>query len=745
MGSRSQSPDRRSRLGLPLNEPVPVMPAGLAATDKKFPVVLIIDDHALDRMIARKAIELGDYLVVEAENGEVGLKMFKELKPDLVLLDIKMPKMDGFATCKAIRRLPKGAHTPIVMMTGLDDDDSISRAYEQGATDFITKPINSMILAHRLRYTLRATQTANKLRRSEARLTNAQRIAKLGHWEWDADSRYVTFYDASGNIFELPQAETRMTLQQFIELVFPDDRVSVKRAFLRGIRSGRDFRLEHRLVAPDGGERIVSQEVEVNKHGGMDHLEINGVVQDVTERRYAEEQIRYLTYFDSLTGLPNRRFLQPHLRQAIAGVRRYGGSVAVMVVDIDHFKRFNDSLGQGIGDHLLQVTADRLRNCIRDSDCVARNTHMYEPSDSPHIDVNAVARLDGDEFVVVLTQIRNAEDAAVVVRRIAEKVSAPITVKSDELYITASIGVSVFPTDGDDADSLLKYASIAMTNAKDGGGNQSQFYTRSINLLAQKRFSIETRLRKALKSDQLSLYYQPRMALPSNDVVGAEALVRWEEPDLGEIAPTELIPIAEDMGIMNSLGEWVLASACNKCKDWHDLGMTGLAVSVNVSASQLKRKDFGKLVADVLAQSGIAPEALELEITEDVLMQNAEERVRTLCELKEIGVRVSIDDFGTGYSSLSYLSRFPLTAIKIDQSFIRDLVGSPSNAAITSTMITLGHSLKLKVVAEGVERGDQLDFLRDHRCDEVQGHLISPAVPAAPFAEWVGMHTRSAS
>ncbi|MDH3638319.1 MAG: EAL domain-containing protein [Gammaproteobacteria bacterium] len=708
----------------------------------RFPVVLVIDDHALDRMVARKAIELGDYLVVEAENGEVGLKMFKELNPDLVLLDIKMPKVDGFTTCKAIRQLPKGAHTPIIMMTGLDDADSISRAYEQGATDFITKPINPMILVHRLRYVLRATQIADQFRRSEGRLSNAQRIAKLGHWEWDAEARFVTFYDASGDFFGLPEAETRITLQEFIGYVFPDDRTAVKRAFVHGIRSGKNFSLEHRLVGPDGTERIVCQEVEVNKHAGSNHAEISGIVQDVTERRYAEEQIRYLTYFDSLTGLPNRRFLQPHLRQAISSVKRYGGSVAVVVVDIDHFKRFNDSLGQGIGDHLLQVTADRLRNCIRDSDYIARNTLAVGRTDSQSRHVHAVARLDGDEFVVVLTQIRNAEDAAVVIRRISEKLSDPFIVKSDELYITASIGISVCPTDGDDADALLKNASIAMTNAKESGGNQSQFFTRSINLLAQKRFSIETRLRKALKKDRLSLHYQPRMELPSNDVIGAEALVRCDEPDLGRIPPIELIPIAEDMGIMNSLSEWVLGTACDQCKIWHNLGMTDLAVSVNVSASQLKRKDFGKLIVDVLAASGIAPGELELEITEGVLMQNAEERVCALSELKEIGVKVSIDDFGTGYSSLSYLSRFPLTAIKIDQSFIRELVHSPNNAAITSAIITLGHSLKLRVVAEGVEQADQLDFLRDHQCDEVQGHLISPAVPAPQFTEWVGMRTQ---
>ncbi len=739
MGSQSPRLERR-RLPTPTNAgPVPVGPR----QEQEFPVVLIIDDHALDRMIARKAIELGDYLVLEAENGEVGLRMFNELGPDVVLLDIKMPKLDGFAVCKAIRGSSRGAHTPIIMMTGLDDDDSISRAYERGATDFITKPINSMILSHRLRYVLRATETANQLRRSEGRLINAQRIAKLGHWEWDAETRYVTFYDTSGNIFGLPEDQTRMTWQQFMEYVFPDDRAEVKRTLLRGIRTGEHFSLEHRVVGPDGIERIVRQEVEVARHQRLGYLEISGIVQDITERRYAEEQIRYLTYFDALTGLPNRRFLQPHLRQAIAGVKRYGGSVAVLAVDIDNFKRFNDTLGQSVGDHLLQVIADRLRNCVRDSDCIARNTRLHNPGSVDARDEPAVARLDGDEFVVVLTQVRDAHDAAVVVRRIVDKLSDPFVVKSDELYLTASIGISAFPNDGDDADVLLKNASVAMSNAKNEGGNQYQFYTRSIKRAAQKRFSIETRLRKALKRDTLSLHYQPRMDLPSDGVIGGEALVRWDEPDLGKITPAEVIPIVEDIGIMHQFGEWVLNKACEQFSAWHTSGFHGLVVSVNVSASQLAYKKFGKQVADVLQVYRMPPETLELEITEDVLMQNPEERIQVLCELKEIGVKVSIDDFGTGYSSLSYLSRFPLTAIKIDQSFVRKVVVSPDTAAITSTIITLGHSLKLKVVAEGVERADQLHFLRDQECDEVQGYLISPAVPAAQFAAWVERHTRS--
>jgi diguanylate cyclase (GGDEF)-like protein/PAS domain S-box-containing protein len=430
-----------------------------------------------------------------------------------------------------------------------------------------------------------------------------------------------------------------------------------------------------------------------------------GVINDVTDLIRYQEQLEYQANYDSLTRLPNRNLLRDRLQHALIVAQRHHKGVAVVFIDLDGFKNVNDSLGHSVGDRLLSVVAERLARCTRTSDTVARH--------------------GGDEFVIVMTDTVDEQSLIAWMERVRASISEPVWLDGTELYVGCSMGASLFPQDGEDAETLMKKADLAMYRAKDMGRNTFQFYQPEMNASAGARLNLERRLRRALRDNEFLLHYQPQVDIVSGQIVGTEALVRWRDPEVGLVLPSLFIPVAEESGLIGPLSEWVLREACRQNKAWQDEGLPPARVSVNLSARVFQQRDIAKLVMQVLAETGLEPQYLELELTESTIMRNAEEAVSMLNELHALGIGLAIDDFGTGYSSLSYLKRFPVDRLKIDRSFVSDIGVSGDDETITSAIIALAHSLKLQVIAEGVETSAQLDFLKERACDEMQGFYFA--------------------
>ncbi|CAH1086749.1 EAL domain-containing protein [Candidatus Nitrotoga sp. 1052] len=439
------------------------------------------------------------------------------------------------------------------------------------------------------------------------------------------------------------------------------------------------------------------------------------VVSDISERKAAEERMVYIAQHDFLTNLPNRMMLHDRLTQAIAHAGREQRKVAVMFLDLDRFKAINDTLGHLVGDKLLKIVADRISSVARTSD--------------------TVSRLGGDEFAIMLPYIENTDDIATIAVKLLTSIAGPCVIDGNEIEVTTSIGISVFPEDGNDSESLIAHADAAMYQAKGNGRNNYQFFTHEMNRRTLERILIKNKLSHAMERNELFLLYQPQVDLQSGRIIGAEALVRWDNPLYGKVLPAQFIPIAEENGLIPPIGEWVLREACRQNQEWRKLGLMKITMAVNLSVVQFRQKNLGEIIKAILHESGLAPSGLELEITEGVVMQDAEAAILLLEEMKEMGLKLSVDDFGTGYSSLSYLKRFPIDKFKIDQSFVHDLTTDTDDAVIVSTIISMAHSLKLKVIAEGVETAEQLAFLKQQGCDEIQGYYFSQPISAEQFTK----------
>jgi diguanylate cyclase (GGDEF)-like protein/PAS domain S-box-containing protein len=439
-----------------------------------------------------------------------------------------------------------------------------------------------------------------------------------------------------------------------------------------------------------------------------------GTVEDITDRKVAEERVGYLAYFDALTGLPNRTFLKERLEDAVASALQRNEKFALLHLDLDRFKIINDSLGHTLGDLLLKDVAERLKGCTRRQD--------------------TVARVGGDGFLILLRNIDEVKDVTAAAEKVVKEMARDFPVKSHSLSATCSLGVSVFPEHGIDSETLLKNADAAMYFAKTNGGNCFKFFVEDLNIQVLERLALENGLRMALERDEFFLVYQPQMDLVSGEITGLEALIRWQHPELGLVPPDKFISVAEASGLILPIGEWVLRTACSQAQKWQDKGLVAIPVAVNVSAVQFRQTGFCELIKRVLAETGLPPRFLELELTESLLLSNSDMMFSVLQELREMGLMLAIDDFGTGYSSLSYLKKFRVNKLKIDRSFIRDIATDSDDAAIATAIINMARSLKLKVIAEGVEDEAQMSFLREHHCDEIQGYYFSKPVRAADIS-----------
>ncbi|MCX5887539.1 MAG: EAL domain-containing protein [Proteobacteria bacterium] len=680
---------------------------------KEAPVVLVIDDDNAVREISRDLLEESDFVVEEARDGAEGLSVFNRVKPDLVLLDVMMPGMDGFTVCRELRKLPGGERTPVLMATGLDDLESINRSYEAGATDFITKPLNWTILAHRIRYMLRASRTLGELHKSEGKnkaLLNA--IPDL-MFHINSDGTILDFKAAKDfdTVFPISGLSGKKLYELLPEEVVPKAIHYIERALQTGETQIFEYQFHFHDTTYTHEARIVVS--------GED--EVLAIVRDITEHKRAEEQIIYLAYHDTLTGLPNRHSFKNQLTQALTQAKRYDRPLAALNLGLDRFKQINETLGHTVGDLLLKAVTERLENCVRKSDVIARfsNEHI----------INTVARLGSDEFIILLTEIEDAQDAAKVAQRILEVFSHPFILDYHEVFITASIGITVYPYDGEDVDTLLKNAGTAMYHAKDQGRNNYQFYNQAMNATSLEKLVLENDLRRALDRQQFLVYYQPQLDLRTGAIIGMEALIRWQHPERGLVQPAAFISLAEETGLIVPIGEWVLRTACVQNKAWQAAGFSPFRVTVNLSSSQFRQETLIRTITQALDEAGMDPRYLELELTESNIMKDAETTITMLHELKSMGLRLSIDDFGTGYSSLSYLKRFPFDTVKVDRSFVKNVTTDSDNAAITTAIIAMAHSLNFEVIAEGVETKRELAFLSKHQCDGMQGYLFSPPVP----------------
>ena len=680
--------------------------------------LLLVEDNAGDARLLREMLnEQGKH---ETEVIHVGSLADAEAhlgtrSADIILLDLGLPDAHGL---EAVRRAKTAAPgVPLVVLTGLDDESLAARALQEGAQDYLIKgQIETRGLLRALRYaierklmeealfaekeraqvTLGCIDDAVACTNGAGNLTFMNTVAeKMTGWTWsEAAGRAMT------EVFHILDASSREVIEGQKE---------------PGAGANRMVRLPTNciLLRRDGSETPIEDSVApIHDRDGRDSGAVV-VFRDVSEARAMALQIVHSAQHDFLTGLPNRALLDDRVDRAISMSRRYGKKVAVFFLDLDGFKHINDSLGHPVGDRLLQSVAARLVTCLRGSDTVSRQ--------------------GGDEFVVLLSEIEHSEDAAITARRMLEAVSEVHFIEPHELHVTTSIGLSIYPDDGLDAQTLIKNADTAMYQAKENGRHSYQFFTPAMNVKAVERQSIEEGLRRALDRNELTVQYQPKVDLETGAITGAEALIRWTHPTRGPISPAQFIPVAEDCGLILPIGNWVLRQACRQARDWIDAGLPFANMAVNISAVELRDRSFLSGVFAILEETGLDPRALELELTESVLMKHVESTQAILKPLRAAGVQLAVDDFGTGYSSLSYLRKLSIDSLKIDQSFIRQIDAVPSETSIVTAVIGMGRSLKLRVVAEGVETAAELAFLRDHHCDEAQGYYFSRPMPPGEF------------
>lgn len=547
----------------------------------------------------------------------------------------------------------------------------------------------------------------DELQETARTLQKAQSVANVGSWKLDIPHRRLTWSEEAYKIFGIPIGDP-LTIKTCLGCIHPEDRLAVVRAWKKALR-GESVDIEHRVNVSEG-VKWARQKLEVMFDAAANPLVAIGTVQEITQSKMSEERIQFLAFHDTLTKLPNRRLAKDHMDLAMAYADRFGAKAAVLFIDLDKFKSINDSLGHLAGDELLKGVANRLRECVRETE--------------------TICRLGGDEFLIILNAVPDTDAISKVADKILEKMATPFHIEGHRIFSGMSIGVAVYPDDGHDFEVLLKAADTAMYHAKEAGRNTYRFYTEQMNIETTSHLKTRNDLHQAFEHGEFVLHYQPQIDLHNAETIGAEALIRWNHPEHGLVCAKDIIPVAEDSGLIIPIGQWVLKEACRQAVAWHEAGSANLVVTVNLSLAQFKRGDLEKSVMLALSESGLDPKYLELELTESVLVGDSEHALTMLQRLKALGVKLSIDDFGTGYSSLANLKRFAVDKFKIDQSFIRDLASNKEDKAIVHAIIQMAHGLNVKAIAEGVEQEQSLKILHDLHCDEAQGAYFGMPMPS---------------
>ncbi len=683
--------------------------------------ILIIEDDAGFAELISSTLSDEGYVCHRFASGGAAFGWLASNSASLIILDYTLPDMTGESFIDKLREL--GMSTSIVMVTGRDDASLAVKMMKTGACDFMIKdatfldrlPAVISRALHEVGTRRKLEKAESALRLSETRLARAQKIARMGSWEWNIASGEIYWSNELYHIFGLTPGEPREICMDWLyTLISPQDLPAFKKAVLNSVKTCQPFNINYRIITKNAGEIVVSSQGEVECDESGNACLLSGTTLDITARIRAESEIQQLINYDTLTGLPNRSLLYDRLHVAIAQATRDKNLLGVLILDLDRFKGINDTLGHRAGDKLLKSVATRLEACVRETD--------------------TLARLGGDEFVAILVGVSHEEGITKVAKKILTIVSEPVYIDGHEIYSTCSIGIAVYPMDGEDSHTLLKHADLAMYQAKEQDRNNFQFFSRDMNIKVLERMILENSMRKALEREEFFLFYQPQVDTRSGKITGMEALLRWQHPELGLLAPDKFIYLAEENNFIIPLGEWVLRTACRQNKAWQNQGLPAVRVAVNLSAKQFSQYHLDQVIASTLLETGLAPEYLELEITESTIMKDAEQNTVILQKLKDMGISLAIDDFGTGYSSLSYLKHFPISRLKIDRSFVKDITTNPDDAAIAEIIIDIARSLKMDVIAEGVETRAQMQFLSFNNCVEMQGYLFSRPVRAEEFA-----------
>ncbi|WP_411726157.1 EAL domain-containing protein [Methyloglobulus sp.] len=663
--------------------------------------VLIIDDDPGFRLITGSALRAASFIVDEAASGPEGIKQVKKQLPDLILLDAIMPAPDGFETCRLLRQALTLTDIPIIMATGMDDVNSIDKAFNAGATDFITKPINYPILIQRVNFGLRTGQVTAELRSSKLQLSAAQRIARLGYWTWDIQCDHFTISDQLAQLCSIDLSAFDGSLAGFIDMVYPEDREFVKDVIIAAAHSKAIKHIEYRINVTPSEVIEVQQEIEALASNNL--VFITGIVQDISHKKQTEKQIHRLAYFDNLTGLANRSYYQERMEDMIESAMQRKTRFAFLYIDIDGFKAINDGFGHHNGDQFLQEIAQRLKLVARE--------------------IDFIARLGGDEFCIILNNITDETSVAEIAKRCLQKINQPLMLDNHQIKPKASIGIALFPKDGSSEPELLKAADTAMYWAKQTGKQHYIFYSSHMANQVQQRLENESLLREASAKEQFVLFYQPQVSLDTGKIVGVEALARWQHPEKGIISPGEFIALAEQLGLTSQLGHWVLKAACEQIAEWHRAGLPYIQVGVNISPAYFQDPSLLSSIKELLEYTQVPAQYLQLEITENALQ--ALGSIEIFNRLRDLGVKIAIDDFGSGFSSLASLKKLSLDGLKIDRMFIEDLLSNPHTPLLLGTIIGLANALNLTLVAEGVETRDQASVMLGLGCHIMQGYLFS--------------------
>jgi diguanylate cyclase (GGDEF)-like protein/PAS domain S-box-containing protein len=688
--------------------------------------LLIVDDEPLVRKLLKMLLEDQGYLTLTASSGEEALAIVEQQPPDLILLDIMMPGMDGYEVARKLKSDKSMANIPIIMLSALGEHSARILGLEAGAEDFLNKPVESAELWLRVRNLLRLKAFGDYLKSHNLMLEEQlqQRTIDL--------ERFRSAMDASGDaIFLINRSSMRLiefnrhacqvmgySVEELLRKTpadLSDNTIEQLEIMYDQIIAGRSpiEPIETRIRCKDGSYIPVEMHREAYKTG--DDWIIVGIARDISRRKETDQRLLKMAHYDSLTGLPNRNLFFTALQMGLTQALLSNWQLAVVTVDLDDFNNVNETWGHLVGDQMLIELGQRLTNCLNVSD--------------------TVGRMDGDEFALILMIREGQADPLQTVERVREKLREPFHLAGQLTAMTASIGIALYPNDGDDAHGLIKHANTAMHRAKKIGRDTYRFYTAQMNVEASARQAMEAALRDAVEQHAFELYYQPKIDLADGTVCGLEALLRWPRPGLPNVSPAVFVPILENLGLITQVGKWVITSVCKQIADWQTAGEKPFRVAVNVSGQQIIEGDLIASIQQVLVDHQIDPHWLEIELTESSLMENTSRTIASLKTLQQMGIKVSIDDFGTGYSSLAYLRRFPIDKLKIDIAFIREVTSNPQDAAIAKTIIELAHSLDLQVIAEGVETVEQLAFLTANGCDQVQGYLFSRPLPISELDE----------